>query len=601
MKRFLAMMLVVLMAFSLAGCAGASTATEEPAATVEPATGEATGVSGTFEGAGEGKDGAIRVNVTLEDNVITGVEIVESHETKGLSEAPMKEVIDQVLAKNSLTIDQVSGASYSTNGLLEAIESALATAGLASTDLVAVAIEAEEDAPLEYHTDVVVVGAGGAGMTAAITAKEAGANVLVLEKMSFVGGNTLVSGGELNVPGSWVQDNEGVEDSIEQYTADTLKGGDNQANPELVGVLAENALAGAEWLRDEIQVNFQPDYLMQFGGHSVPRAIFPEGGSGYEMISKLKAKADGMEIPFHMNTRATALLTDENGRIVGVEAMQGDQTMTFLADKGVVLATGGFGSNVEMRMSYNAEYDERYNSTDQEGTTGDGIVMAEAIGAALVDMEFIQTYPACSPKTGILSYVADTRFDGALLFNKEGDRFVEELDRRDVISKAILAQTDSIGYLVWDNQVTEASHMEHFQKEYDELVKSDELFKAESIEELAKHFGLNVEKMQEVLDQYNEDIRTTGQDSVWNRRGLKFTIEEAPFYIQKVAPSVHHTMGGLVINTQAQVMNGEGQVIEGLYAAGEVTGGIHGKNRLGGNAITDLTVFGRIAGSEVVK
>ncbi len=594
MKRFLAMMLAVLMVFSLAGCTGASTATEEPAT-------EVTGVSGTFEGAGEGKDGAIRVNVTLEKNVITGIEILESHETEGLSEAPMQEVIDQVLTKNSLSIDEVSGASYSTNGLLEAIESALGAAGVTVADLVAVAAAASDQTPLEYRVDVVVVGAGGAGMTAAITATEAGADVIVLEKMSFVGGNTLVSGGELNVPGSWVQENKGVQDSIEQYTADTLKGGDNQANPELVAVLAENALSGAEWLRDEIKVNYQPDYLMQFGGHSVPRAIFPEGGSGYEMISKLKAKADGMEIPFHMNTRATTLLTDENDRVIGVEATKGDQTVTFFAENGVVLATGGFGANVEMRMAYNAEYDERYNSTDQEGTTGDGIAMAEKIGAALVDMEFIQTYPACSVKTGILSYVADTRFDGALLFNKEGDRFVGELDRRDVISKGILAQTDSIGYLVWDNQVTEASHMDHFQKEYDELVKNGELFKADSVEELANHFGLNLEKMQAVLDQYNEDMKTTGEDSVWNRRGLKFSIEEAPFYIQKVAPSVHHTMGGVVINTQAQVMTAEGQVVEGLYAAGEVTGGIHGKNRLGGNAITDLTVFGRIAGEEVVK
>jgi urocanate reductase len=594
MKRFLAMMLAVLMVFSLAGCTGASTATEEPAT-------EAVGVSGTFEGAGEGKDGAIRVNVTLEKNVITGIEILESHETEGLSEAPMQEVIDQVLTKNSLSIDEVSGASYSTNGLLEAIESALGAAGVAVSDLVAVAASEEDETPLEYRVDVVVVGAGGAGMTAAITAKEAGADVIVLEKMSFVGGNTLVSGGELNVPGSWVQENKGVQDSIEQYTVDTLKGGDNQANPELVAVLAENALSGAEWLRDEIKVNYQPDYLMQFGGHSVPRAIFPEGGSGYEMISKLKAKADGMQIPFHMNTRATTLLTDENGRVIGVEATKGDQILTFFAENGVVLATGGFGANVEMRMAYNAEYDERYNSTDQEGTTGDGIAMAEKIGAALVDMEFIQTYPACSVKTGILSYVADTRFDGALLFNKEGDRFVGELDRRDVISKGILAQTDSIGYLVWDNQVTEASHMDHFQKEYDELVKNGELFKADSVEEMANHFGLNLEKMQAVLDQYNEDMKTTGEDSVWNRRGLKFSIEEAPFYIQKVAPSVHHTMGGVVINTQAQVMTAEGRVVEGLYAAGEVTGGIHGKNRLGGNAITDLTVFGRIAGEEVVK
>lgn len=462
--------------------------------------------------------------------------------------------------------------------------------------------EAKKDQqPQEETYDVVVIGGGGAGLTAAIELKGAGANVVLLEKMPFLGGNTLISGGELNAPETWIQEKLGIEDSVALYKEDTLKGGDYEGDEELVEVLANHAREAIEWLRDEVNVSFKEDYLMQFGGHSVPRAAYPKGGSGNELIGKLTTKAEEMGIPIKLETKAEEILTDEAGRVNGVRAVDKDgNEVIFTANKGVIIATGGFGSNLEMRKKYNAEYDERYMSTDQPGTTGDGMIMAEKLGAALVGMENIQTYPTCSPVTGVLSYVADTRFDGAILVNKEGNRFVEELDRRDVISKAILSQTDGMGYLVWDKTIKDGSHMNEYMDEFEKLVKQGTIIEANTIEEAAEFFEINVDQLKKTIANYNK-FAEKGKDEDFNRRGELIGLTEAPYYIQKVAPSVHHTMGGLKIDTQARVIDREGNPIPGLFAAGEVTGGIHGTNRLGGNAITDIIVFGKIAAENVLK
>lgn len=339
---------------------------------------------------------------------------------------------------------------------------------------------------------------------------------------------------------------------------------------------------------------------MFFGGHSVKRSLIPAGHSGNEIISKYLAKCEQLHIEVLTEANVTELLS-ENEKIIGVKAETPKHFLKISA-KSVVIATGGFGANDEMTYQYDNEIDDKILSTNAPGATGDGILMAEKVNANTVDMNQIQLYPVCDIETGKLLYVGDTRLvGGALLVNKDGHRFVEELDTRRAISLAIKNQVDSVGYLIWDEKSSEEtgtihSHPEEAKSLYDRGL----LVKADTLEELAQHFEIHPESLKETIENFNQNSKNN-QDPEFNLRMLGWTIEEPPFYMLKTAPAVHHTMGGLEINTKAQVMNKNAQPIEGLYAAGEVTGGIHGSNRLGSVAMTDITVFGRIAGEEAAK
>lgn len=557
---------------------------------------------GTFEGKGDGKHGDIKVEVTVKDKQIDGIKVVKHAENEVLAEPVYEELQETIVATNSPEVDVVTGSTATSEGYIAAVKDAIEKSGItlaASTKKAKK--QAKEEAEQTY--DVVVVGSGGAGFSAAIEAKEAGKSVVLIEKMPAVGGNTLISGAEMNVPNNWVQKKLGIKgDSPEIMAEDTLKGGDNVGDPQMVKVMTDNALAAAEWLRDDIKVKFIEDQLFQFGGHSYKRALIPEGHTGAEVIQKFRKKADQLDIPIKLNTTAKELIQDKEGRVTGIEATNRDeQTISYLAKDGVVLTTGGFGSNVEMRKKYNEKMDESYMSTVTEGSTGDGIVMAEKIGAGLTNMGSIQTYPICNVETGVISLLADTRFDGAILINQEGERFVEELERRDVISNAILAQTGSYTYQLWNEDINKISKtMEAHEGEYEELLKQKLIVKADTLEEAAKFFDIDSEKLKETVKKVNQYAKD-GKDKDFDHRGGLVSLEKGPYYIEKAAPSVHHTMGGLVINDKTEVLTGEGKVIPGLYAAGELTGVIHGSNRLGGNAITDIIVFGRIAGQEVAK
>ncbi|MGM0125782.1 urocanate reductase [Enterococcus sp. AZ194] len=560
-------------------------------------SGNAAKDSGTFEGSGSGKHGDIKVEVAIKEGKIDKIKVLEQDENKVLAEPVYTELQETIIADNSADVDVISGSTATSEGYINAVKDALKKSGIT---LVAAGKDKKEKDKIdaEQTFDVVVVGSGGAGFSAAIEASEAGKKVAIIEKMPTVGGNTLLSGGEMNAPGNWVQKNLGIKgDSVESFYEDTMKGGDNIGDPKMVRIMAENALDSAEWLKDEIKVEFLEDQLFQFGGHTYKRALIPIGHTGAEPISKLKAKADELKIPIFLNMKANELIQDDKGKVTGVKAQDSAETaITFHANDAVILTTGGFGSNVDMRKKYNSEYDERYLSTDSEGTTGDGIVMAQSVGAALTNMESIQTYPIANPKTGMISLLADTRFDGAILVNQEGTRFVEELDRRDVISKAILAQTGKYCYQIWNDDIDAISKTkEAHSAEYDELIKEKLLVKADTIEEAAEFFDIDVEGLKATLKKVNEYAKT-GDDKDFHHRGGLVSLEKGPYYIEKAIPSVHHTMGGVVINENTEVLDEKGNAIPGLYAAGELTGVIQGANRLGGNAITDIITFGRIAG-----
>ena len=550
---------------------------------------------GTFQGEGAGKGGMITVEVTVENGELSAINVLSHGETPGFADA-LGTVSAAMIAANQVDVDGVTGATLSSNGLKAAVTAALASAGITPDQLNAKAVaEAVSDREAAYTADVVVVGAGGAGLAAAITAAENGASVILVEKMSNVGGNTLISGGEMAAPGNWMQEKEGIADDVETFYNDVLKGGDNEGDPALIHVLAENALEGALWLRDDIHVTFE-DYMLFFGGHSIKRSLVPLNASGVELIQKLNAKAESLGITIHKGTRATKLeMTD--GKVNTVKADYNGQEITYTANKGVVLTTGGFGSNIEMRKQYNPQMDEKILSTNSVGSTGDGVVMAQELGAQVVDMQFIQTYPTCDVETGALLYVGDVRLEGrSILVNLEGKRFVEELERRDVISLAVTEQTGGVSYMFWDEASMVASGVAaSHQQEYDDLIRRGKLVKADTIEEACAHFGINAEELKATVERYNQ-YAADGKDLEFNKRGTLTAFGEGPYYIMVSTPAIHHCMGGLKINTSAQVIDTEGNVIPGLFAAGEVTGDIHGTNRLGSDAIADIIVYGRIAG-----
>ncbi|ABX44232.1 flavocytochrome c [Lachnoclostridium phytofermentans ISDg] len=600
MRKSKLVVLGLIAALALTGCG--SKAKEEPKTSPDTDATATAIPSGTFTGEGEGKGGKIKVELTLENGEIKKIDVLENNETQGFADA-MQTITDAMIGTNSFDVDSVSGATLTSTGFKTAVENAFEKTGASKDQLVAkeaAGTSNKEEREAAYTADVVIVGAGGAGLTAAIEAANNGASVILLEKMPMEGGNTLISGGEYAAPGNWLQKEEGIEDSKDQFYEDILKGGDYENDPELVRVLADHALESAEWLKDEVNVTFE-DYMLFFGGHSVKRSLVPKDASGVELISKLTKKAGEVGVITHLNTTAKELVV-ENDKVVAVKAEFDGKEITYSANKGVILATGGFGSNLEMRVKYNPEMNEKILSTNSVGSTGDGITMAENVGAELVDMQYIQTYPTCDPELGTLLYVGDVRMEGrSILVNKEGKRFVEELERRDVISRAVVAQTGGVSYMFWDeaSMVASGVNVKH-QREYDYLIEKGILIKADTIEEAAAFFDIDAEELKKTVEKYNEYAKN-GKDEEFNKRGTLTAFTGGPYYIMKSKPAIHHTMGGIKINTDANVINTDGNIIKGLFAAGEVTGDIHGTNRLGSDAIADITVFGRIAGRNAAK
>lgn len=480
------------------------------------------------------------------------------------------------------------------------------------------------------EADVLIVGAGGAGMTAAIEAANAGKSVIVIEKAAMTGGNTTRSTGGMNaantpeqkamtfdmekeaggvektlkaakesypklaeltatVEQQWEDfkaNPEGYFDTEELFMLDTLVGGKNLNDPELVKVMTTEAKNGIEWLKT---IEADLSQVGSFGGASVKRIHKPVNAEGKTvavgsyLVPILTKTCEDKGVQFVMETAATELVVTD-GKVTGVKA--GETTYT---GKAVILATGGFAANTEMVLQYKPDY-EGFVCTNAAGITGDGIVMAQAVGAATVDMEQIQIHPTVSQETSAL-ITEGLRGDGAILVNSEGKRFFDEVGTRDAVSAAEVAQPGGFAWLVVDNKmVTDSAVIQGY-------IKQKLTVSGETVEELAKAMGVEEVAFAETMEKWNACVEA-GKDEEFNRTSFARPLDEGPYYAIKVAPGVHHTMGGLKINTNTEVLNEAGNVISGLYAAGEVTGGVHGANRLGGNAVADIIVFGRIAGQQ---
>lgn len=593
------------------------------------------GVSGDFTGTAKGFGGDVSVTLTLTDGAITGCTAEGKDETQGVGSEAIAKMPGEIAESGSIAVDGVSGATVTSTAIKEAAAAALTAAGLNPDDY-KTAVEktgSAEDSTVE--ADVVVVGAGGAGMTAAITAAAEGKSVVILESQSMVGGNSVRATGGMNAGKTVYQDeNEfgesaGVEktlktaaekyadnetitalaktvseqwaayqanptgyfDSVELMELDTMIGGKGINDPELVETLCANSADAIDWL-DEHGITLHD--VSSFGGASVKRIHRPVNAEGKTvsvgsyMIPLLQENCEKAGVQILLNTTANEILTDANGAAVGIKATGSTGETVTVNAKAVVLTTGGFGANLDMVTEYKPEL-KGFMTTNAAGIQGQGIEMAEAIGAATVDMDQIQIHPTVEANTAAL-ITEGLRGDGAVLINAEGKRFIDEVGTRDVVSAAEIAQTGSYSWLVVDQAMVDASSV------IQGYIKKGYTVTGETYEELGKAMGVDAAAFAETMDKWNGYVEAKN-DPDFGRTSFANPLNTAPYYAVKVTAGVHHTMGGLKINANTEVLNEKGEVIPGLFAAGEVTGGVHGANRLGGNAVADFTVFGRIAGA----
>ena len=593
------------------------------------------GVSGDFTGTAKGFGGDVSVTLTLTDGAITGCTAEGKDETQGVGSEAIAKMPGEIAESGSIAVDGVSGATVTSTAIKEAAAAALTAAGLNPDDY-KTAVEktgSAEDSTVE--ADVVVVGAGGAGMTAAITAAGEGKSVVILESQSMVGGNSVRATGGMNAGKTVYQDeNEfgesaGVEktlktaaekyadnetitalaktvseqwaayqanptgyfDSVELMELDTMIGGKGINDPELVETLCANSADAIDWL-DEHGITLHD--VSSFGGASVKRIHRPVNAEGKTvsvgsyMIPLLEENCKKAGVQILLNTTANEILTDANGAAAGIKATGSTGETVTVNAKAVVLTTGGFGANLDMVVKYKPEL-KGFMTTNAAGIQGQGIEMAEAIGAATVDMDQIQIHPTVEANTAAL-ITEGLRGDGAVLINAEGKRFIDEVGTRDVVSAAEIAQTGSYSWLVVDQAMVDASSV------IQGYIKKGYTVTGETYEELGKAMGVDAAAFAETMEKWNGYVEAKN-DPDFGRTSFANPLNTAPYYAVKVTAGVHHTMGGLKINANTEVLNEKGEVIPGLFAAGEVTGGVHGANRLGGNAVADFTVFGRIAGA----
>ena len=539
---------------------------------------------GDWTGTGEGRSGSIIAKVTVKNHQVELVTIVSQSESVFAQDA-INSIVESAVGRTdvmSVEVDGVTGATLTSTGVIDAINMAL----LASMG--------KETEKTKIYTDgvcdIVIVGAGGAGLSAAVAASETNSDLkmIVLEKQGIVGGNTNYSTGGINAAETNVQKSLGIEDSKDLFYFDTMRGGKNENIPELVRNFVEHAPVTISWL---IGLGADLSDVGLMGGSSVKRTHRPQGGSasGPHLMKVLQTASKKDNIEIRTSNKVTGLLTAVDGSVTGVKVQNADGSSYMISSKAVIIATGGFGANLDMVTSLQPSL-RGFATLNHPGATGDAFGWVTAIGGATIQMENIQIHPTAEATNHILITEA-VRGNGAILVNHGGQRFCNEMDTRDVVSAAILEQEGGEAFLIFDQAVRESlASIETYANQH-------LLVEGNTIEELASRVDIPAAKLSESINRYNAQQKA-GVDEDFGRSATEMTrpLETSPFYAVRVTPAIHHTMGGLSVNTETQVLRADGTPIPGLYAAGEVTGGLHGANRLGGNGVADIVVNGRLAG-----
>ncbi|MBQ6594513.1 MAG: flavocytochrome c [Clostridia bacterium] len=603
MRKLFALLLALIMAATMVTAAYAETYTET--------------VKGMFDG--------LVVEVTITDGKIENVEVKEHNETSPGWPA-IEQLPGMIVEAQSIGIDGIAGATMSSNGIKAAVEAALIEAGLDPADY---QTPSEPKADMDYFPvmgsfevpeewdetyDVVVVGAGFAGLAAAYAAGEAGAKTVLVEKLSTTGGNSATNGGQYaaytSKEAKRLQEEFNLEpDTAEKHIEDTMNGGDQMSNRELVEVMVKGSPYFFNLLLDNGLVI--RNTLARPGGHYGYRTYVTEEQVGSDITNIQRKMVDNQEnVTLELDTKMVEIYRtrDEENKVVGIRVAVGGEYKTIKAEKGVVLATGGFSSNVPMRETQVPYLTADLPTTNiKAASTGEGIYLAQAIGANTMQMSNIQRYPWADPNTGVLDKYAVWPFTGpsygVIYVDWQGNRYVNEGDRRDVCANAAANSGFISTYAIFTEPVVTFTTPE----EIADGVAEGRVLKADTLEELAEKINafaikgeypqVDPENLKATIEKHNSYI-DSGEDPDFGKvmAATMVKIEEGPYYAIPQYPSVHHTMGGLVITTRAEVKDIYGNIIPNLYAAGEVTGGVHGTNRLGSNADADSCTFGFVAG-----
>ncbi|WP_020612154.1 flavocytochrome c [Sediminispirochaeta bajacaliforniensis] len=629
-QKMLSLLLVACMALFLIACGQAS----DEAKTVSPDTMEGRTIHpmkpGVYTETVKGVHDGMVVEVTLSEERIDKVEILKHSETAGVSDVALEKMPKDIVEQQSIAIDTVSGASYTSNGILDAVKAAIEEAGgnVADFDVrqAVAAAQGESERPAlgspsipstwDMSYDIIVVGGGFAGLAATHSAADSGAKTLLIDKMPFVGGNSQINGGVYaaytsNLASEFQKKLNLPPDTAEKHIEDTIKGGDYMGDIALVKNLVYGSPFYLNLLLDNgLKVR---ESLTRPGGHYGYRTYTTIHGVGSDIVQvqkKLVAKTDATVMT---NTKMVQIYRDTkgDGRVVGIRVETEDGLKNVEAKKGVILCTGGFSGNVAMRSEYVPTLTEDLPTTNHVGATGEGIRMAQEVGADILHMCYIQLYPFANPDNGVLDSYAVIPFSGpsagVVYVDTNGKRYVNEGERRDVCSKAAQDTGSFPTFCIFGEKIAkEGGFISASQLEGG--IEAERIFKADSLEELAAIINSHTYKNQNVNMPATNLVQTikthngyvaNGNDPDFGKvidKGIMMKIEYGPYYAIPQWPSVHHTMGGLKISPKTEVQDIWGHVIPGLYAAGECVGGVHGTNRLGSNAVADCVSHGYIAG-----
>lgn len=609
---------------------------------------------GTYSVTAAGHNGQVPMKVTFSENRIENIDIDTKGETIGIADTVWQRMPEQIISGQTLNVDAVSGASDTSRGVLNGVADAVSLAG-ADPDVLKKRPKpdkGEMKGTVEYSADVVIIGGGGTGLSAAATSVQAGKKTILVEKFPAVGGNTIRTGGPMNaadpewqntfdaLPGEaatlkslmetpdekidpeYLDDFHELQgqlkeylDSGEHFLFDSkllheiqtylggkrtdLNGTEIHGDYTLVKTLVDNALKSVGWLQS-IGVRFDPNEVTMPVGAKWRRGHKPLENQGFEYISNLQryVKEQGSQII--TDTRVQKLLK-ENNQIVGLEATNADGQQVIVHANAVILASGGFAANTKMVQKYNTYWtkvDDDIATSNSPAITGDGIKLGTDVGADLVGMGFSQMMPVSDPVTGELFSGLQVPPANFVMVNNKGDRFVDEYESRDVLSQAAI-DNGSLFYLIADENIKGTAYNTS-QEKINEQVEAGTLFKDDTLEGLAKQIKVDPTELITTITKYNSYVEA-GHDPELGKDVFDLKVEKAPFYATPRKPALHHTMGGLKIDSSAHVLDTSGQPISGLYAAGEVAGGLHAGNRLGGNSLADIFTFGRIAAQTAAK